>query len=210
MSAVGPRGTLLLTDTAVMNEAFSTLAQNVIAGSEGGRSLVITSPAAGDGKTTVCGNLALALAQTDKRVAVLDCNLDRPHLHRLFGEPNFSGLTMAIEDGKGIEAFGVQVAPQLLMVPAGPIHPNPPAIWNSEEFLGEIERMRTVFDYVLLDAPVAKVVLENPVLTTGFEGMILVVNAAQTPKKLARNTVDDLLDAGANLMGIVLNDQPKL
>jgi protein-tyrosine kinase len=187
---------------------FRELAENLLSLSgESLGSVVVTSPEPGAGRTSVCLGLGAALAGgTDgRRVAVLDCNLDRPHLHRLFHKPNFTGLTNAISNGRSPGTYGFEVAPGLLVVPTGPVLPDAAARMNSDGLVEAVRSMREDADIVLLDGPVASEVLASPVLSRGFDGVLLVIHATRTPKSVARGATDDLLDAGVNLLGVVLN-----
>lgn len=183
---------------------YEDLARRVL--SLGGvRSLVVTSPEAGVGRTSVCVGLAAAVAGMGRRAAVVDCNLGDPQLHRVLGEPNFVGLTSGLDGGKALENYGHEVAPGLLIVPTGPVSPDAEARTGGPEFVRTVRSLERGRDLVLLDAPVAEKVLASPRTFGGFDGMLLVVHASRTPKSLARETTDDLLDAGANLLGVVLN-----
>jgi Mrp family chromosome partitioning ATPase len=167
--------------------------------------VVVTGPERGTGRTTVCLGLGAALAATGKKVAVVDCNLDRPHLHRCFGRPNFVGLTSALESNGDPEDYGFEAAPNLKVVPTGPVLPGPRAFTNSSKLVGAVRSLNEKRDVVLLDAPVAGEVLALPNLWGSFDGVLLVVHATRTPKGVARGLTDALLDARVNLFGVVLN-----
>ena len=188
---------------------FRELAENLLLSLPGGPvgSVVVTSPEPKAGRTSVCLGLGAALAAgaDGRRVAVLDCNLERPRLHRLFDKPNFTGLTNAISNGKSPSIYGFEAAPGLLVVPTGPLPSDAKAGMKSDGFVGAVRAMREDVDVVLLDGPVAGEVLDSPVLSRGFDGVLLVIHATRTPKSDARGATDDLLDAGVNLLGVVLN-----
>ncbi|CAA9384392.1 MAG: hypothetical protein AVDCRST_MAG22-163 [uncultured Rubrobacteraceae bacterium] len=196
----GPRG-LLDPDSPVKGH-YEDLAKRLLA-MEGLRSVVVTSPEAGAGRTSVCVGLAGAVAGTGRRAAVVDCNLRDPQLHRVLGEPNFVGLMGGLEGERPLESYGHEVLPGLLVVPTGLVPPDPRL--EDGRFVEAVRSLEEGRDLVILDAPVAGGVLASPALSGGFGGVLLVVHASRTPKKLARETTDDLLDAGANLLGIVLN-----
>lgn len=187
---------------------FRELAENLLSFSEGDPgSIVVTSPEPGAGRTSVCLGLGAALAggADGRRVAVLDCNMESPRLHRIFDKPNFTGLTNAISNGRSPGAYGFEVAPGLTVVPTGPVLPDAEARMRSDGLVGAVRAMREEADVVLLDGPVAGEVLDSPVLSRGFDGVLLVIHATRTPKSDAREATDDLLDAGVNLLGVVLN-----
>lgn len=183
---------------------YEDLANNLLS-LEGVRSVVVTSPEPGVGCTSVCVGLGAALAGMGRRAAVVDCNLEDPRLHRMLGEPNFTGLTSGLDGGKPLEHYGHEVAPGLLVVPTGPVLPDRAARTQAEEFVEAVRGLEEGRDLVILDAPVAESLLESPNLPGGFDGVLLVVHASRTPKSVARQTADDLLDAGVNLLGVVLN-----
>ena len=168
-------------------------------------SVVVTSPDPGAGRTSVCLGLGAALAGMGRRAAVVDCNLENAQLHRVLGEPNFVGLTSGFDDGKTLEHYGHEIIPGLLVVPTGPVLLDPASLLEDEGVKNAVRGLQKSRDLVLLDAPVAKRVLRSPNLLGGFDGVLLVVHASRTPKSVARETVDDLLEAGVNLLGVVLN-----
>ncbi len=169
------------------------------------RSIVVTNPEPGAGCTSVCLGLGAALAGMGYRAAVVDCNLDSPQLHRMLGEPNFVGLTSGLVGGKTLEHYGHEVVPGLLVVPTGPVVSDPAARLETPTFVGTVRRLEESRDVVILDAPVAGRVLRSPGLSGGFDGILLVVHASRTSKRIARETTDDLIDAGVDLLGVVLN-----
>ena len=183
---------------------YEDLANNLLS-LEGVRSVVVTSPEPGVGCTSVCVGLGAALAGMGRRAAVVDCNLEDPRLHRMLGEPNFTGLTSGLDGGKPLKHYGHEVTPGLLVVPTGPVLPDRAARTQAEEFVEAVRGLEEGRDLVILDAPVAESLLESPNLPGDFDGVLLVVHASRTPKSVARQTADDLLDAGVNLLGVVLN-----
>jgi len=202
MSDAGARG--LLDPGSPVRRHYEELAGNLLRTGEAG-SVVVTSPERGTGRTSVCLGLGAALASMGRRAAVVDCNLENSQLHRMFGEPNFVGLTSGLDDGKTLENFGYEVIPGLLVVPTGPILLDPASLLEDEGVKRAVRGLQESRDLVLLDAPVAPRVLRSPNLLGGFDGILLVVHASRTSKSIARETTDDLLEAGANLLGVVLN-----
>ena len=194
---------LFATDSEV-GRSFAALAENLGALGRAAGSVVVTSPERGAGRTTVCLGLGAALAAEGKNVAVVDCNLDRPHLHRCFDRPNFTGLTSALE-GRDLENYGFDAMPNLRIIPTGPVLPGSWAFANSSKLVEAVRTLMKGRDVVLLDAPVAGEVLDTPDLWGSFDGVLLVVHATRTPKGVARGFTDALLDARVNLFGVVLN-----
>jgi Mrp family chromosome partitioning ATPase len=196
-------GRLLDADSPV-RRYYEDLANNLLSVGEGVKSVVVTSPEPRAGCTSVCIGLGAALAGMGRGVAVVDCNLENPQLHRMLGEPNFVGLTNGLRGSRSLEHYGHEVVPGLLVVPTGPI-PSDPAPLETGKFVEVVRGLEAGRDLVILDAPVAGSVLSSPNLSGGFDGVLLVVHASRTTKSTARSTTDDLLDAGVNLLGVVLN-----
>ena len=186
-----------------MRRHYEGLANNLLSLGEG-KSVVVTSPEPGAGCTSVCLGLGAALAGMGRRVAIIDCNLENPSLHRMLGEPNFVGLTSGLKGHRSLEQYGHEVLPGLLIVPTGPV-PSDPALLESERFVEIVRGLEAGRDVVVLDAPVAGKVLTSRTLSSSFDGLLLVIHASRTSKGAARETTDDLLAAGTNLLGVVLN-----
>jgi len=183
---------------------YEELAGNLLSLGEDVKSVVVTSPEPGAGCTSLCLGLGAALAGMGRKAAVVDCNLENPSLHRMLGEPNFVGLTSGLKGDRALEQYGHEAVPGLLVVPTGPVTSDP-GLLEIAKFVEIVRGLEAGRDVVILDAPVASRVLRSPNLSGGFDGVLLVIHAARTSKSTARATTDDLLDAGANLLGVVLN-----
>lgn len=207
LGAVGGGIRGLLDPGSFVREHYEALAKKLLA-VEGLRSVVVTSPEPGAGRTSVCVGLAAAVAGMGLRSAVVDCNLRAPQLHRVLGGPNFVGLVGGIEGDKPLEGYGHEVVPGLLVVPTGLVPTEPHPWLEDARFVEAVRSLEKDRELVILDAPVAAGVLSSPNLSGGFDGVLLVIHAARTPKNLARDVTDDLLDAGTNLLGVVLNGCP--
>ena len=194
----------MLDPASPVRRHYEVLAANLL-GMEGTDIVVVTSPDPGAGRTSVCLGLGAALAGMGRRAAVVDCNLENPQLHRILGEPNFVGLTSGLDDSKTLEHYGYEVIPGLLVVPTGPVLMDTIPLMENEGVEKAARSLRKSRDLVLLDGPVAGGVLRSPSLLGGFGGVLLVVNASTTPKSVASEATEDLLAAGVNLLGVVLN-----
>jgi len=188
-----------------VGRSFAALAENLGSLRRSTGSVVVTGPESGVGRTTVCLGLGAALAAAGKSVAVVDCNLDRPRLHRRFSRPNITGLTSALEGGGSLDDYGFDAAPNLRIIPTGPVLSGPWGLAGSPKFAGAVRTLQGDRDVVLLDAPVAGEVLAARTLWGSFDGVLLVVHATRTPKGVARRFTDALLDARMELLGVVLN-----
>jgi succinoglycan biosynthesis transport protein ExoP len=167
--------------------------------------MLITSAAMGEGKTTVACCIAIAMAQTGKRVVLVDCDLRRPRLHRIFQKPSDVGLTTALVEEDHEEHIEESEVPNLSVYVAGPHPPNPAELLQSERFKAVLKRLTTKFDYVILDSPPVLAVTDAAVLSTLVDGVVMVTRAFQTRKELAQHALRRLTDVGAHVAGVVLN-----
>jgi polysaccharide biosynthesis transport protein len=169
------------------------------------RTLLVTSAGPAEGKTTVATCIAIAMAQAGQRVALVDCDLRRPRVHRVFRKTSEYGVTTAMLDDSIDEAVLDTDVPNLWVVPAGPIPPNPAELLHSEKFKVFLERMKKRFDRVILDSPPIVPVTDAAILSTLVDSTVLVVRAFKTTKDLARHAVRALRDIGVTNAGAVLN-----
>lgn len=159
-----------------------------------------------EGKTTVACALATSMAQAGQRVLLVDCDLRRPRLHRIFKKGNDAGLTTALIGTHPPDAL-VQATEveNLFCVTAGPLPPNPAELLHSEAFHRWLEHATQSFDRVILDSPPLVPVTDGAVLATRVDGTVLVVRAHKTSRELARRGKKALTDVGASIVGVVLN-----
>lgn len=171
------------------------------------RTLLVTSAGPADGKTTVACCLAIAMAQAGRRVVLVDCDMRRPRLHRVFHVERDAGITTAILEPKPpIHQIARETPiPNLSLVTTGPLPPNPAEILHSESFAKLLETLRASFDCVVIDSPPVVPVTDAAVLSASVDATVLVVRAFQTSKDLARRAVRSLRDVGGHIAGTVLN-----
>jgi non-specific protein-tyrosine kinase len=171
------------------------------------KTILFTSAGPQEGKSTTLANLAIAIAQTGSTVIAVDCDLRRPTLHQLFGVKNTAGLTTLMVD-PSLEDLHTQETevPNLLVLPTGPIPPNPSELLGSRRMTEIIERLKGEADYVLFDTPPVAAVTDAAVLATRVDGVLLVVMANKTKRELAQKARAALEKVGANVIGVVLNN----
>lgn len=193
-------------------EAYRTLRTNLYFFSldEALETLVVTSAAPGEGKSTTLSNLAVAMAQGEKRTLLVDADLRRPSLHKLFKASNNQGLTTMIVDEEALAdppllETGVD---NLLLLPSGPLPPNPAEILGSRRMEEAIAALKTQFDVILFDTPPVIVVTDAVVLGTKVDGVLLVVSAGQTRREHALRAKEQLERVKVRLVGAVLNNAP--
>ena len=203
---------ITLTDPrSPVSEAYRTLRTNLSFYSLDNpiHSLVVTSPAADEGKDTLIANLAVTMAQSGRRTLLVDCDLRRPSLHDLFDTQNEPGLTNQILgeiDEVPLQETGVE---NLWLLASGPTPPNPADMLGTKRIDEIITKLVDQYDIVLFDAPPVTAVTDAAVLSNRVDGVILVAQAGRTRRDVARQAVLNLQQAGANLLGGVLYGTPK-
>ena len=171
------------------------------------RSLVVTSQRPQEGKTTVVVSLALSIADSGKSVLLIDGDLRRPRLHRIFGLSDQRGFSSVLA-GHGSLASSAQAteAPLLHVLPAGPIPPNPSELLHGERFTAFLNEARERFDFIIFDSPPLGAVTDAAILAHHVDGVIAVARASSTPTAALRATIKRVRDIDARLLGCVLND----
>lgn len=170
------------------------------------KTLLVTSAAPSEGKTTVACCIAVVMAQAGKRVAILDCDMRRPRIHKVFGMTNASGITTALLDYSTLsETIRPTEVPNLFALPTGPIPPNPAEVLHSEAFHRLLTDLAAQFDHIIIDSPPIAPVTDATILSTRVDGTVLVARAFQTKKDVARRAVRSLHDVGGRMVGTILN-----
>lgn len=195
-----------------VSEAFRTLRTNIQFSSidKPIRSIVITSSGPGEGKSTVAINTAVAMAQSEKRVLLIDCDLRKPTLHRSFNMSSLKGLTNILVENADYtdvlyKATGIE---ELDVVGSGPVPPNPAELIGSNKMKAFIEQMKEEYDMVILDAPPIGLVTDSAILSTIVDGTILVCSVGEADINAAKRSKDLLDKVKANILGVVLNKVP--
>lgn len=170
------------------------------------KSLIITSPLPNEGKSVTISNLAVSLAQMDKKVLLVDADLRRPKQHRIFNLKNHDGLSNYLTIGLELKKLiKTTLVPSLYLVNSGPIPPNPAELLGSDRMRELLEILKGSFDFILIDTPPVLSVTDSQVLGKMVDGLILVVQADRTPKEALRQTreIIDLLQLKS--FGVVIN-----
>ncbi len=188
-------------------EAFRQLRTNLLYSgpAQQRRSLLVTSPAPEDGRTTVVISLAVAMAQAGKRVLVVDANFRQPALAELFPKASPAGLSSALV-GQAVwrDAVSPTEVPNLFVMTSGPQPPNPAELFGSEAMRQLVSEMAAEYDQVIFDGSPAMVVADACVLSTQVDGVILVVRAGSNNVGMVQKTSEQLSRIGAHVLGVVL------
>lgn len=193
---------------SIVREAFRTIRTNIqFSGIDKNiKSLVITSSISEEGKTTIAINLAYSISQTDKKVILIDSDLRKPRIHKVFGLPNLLGLTTALAENIDYKSF-VQIIDEekLDVLTSGPIPPNPSELLGSKQMVRLLEGIKEDYDMVIFDSPPVGMVIDGAILSTLVDGTILVCGMGKTEIddiKAARVALDNV---NANIIGVIMN-----
>ncbi|HEX5415380.1 MAG TPA: CpsD/CapB family tyrosine-protein kinase [Chloroflexota bacterium] len=171
------------------------------------QTILVTSAGAEEGKSTTLANLAVTFAEAGRSVLMVDCDLRRPSLHKLFGVANDQGLTTVIREEK---TPGDAIVPTevngLGLLTSGPLPPNPSELLGSKRMDRLIETLRGYAEIVLCDAPPTVAVTDAVVLGPKMDGVLLVVSAGHTKRDHALRAKRLLEKVNAKVLGVVLNN----
>jgi non-specific protein-tyrosine kinase len=172
------------------------------------KTMVVTSAGPEEGKSTTLANLAVTLAQAEKKVILVDCDLRRPSQHEIFEVGNSLGLTTMVVDEEAFRNPPLQETPvpNLKLLPSGPLPPNPSELLGSRRMEEIIATLREKADLVLFDAPPIIAVTDAAVLASKVDGVLLVIKAGTTKRDHAQRAKALLEKVNARLVGAVLNN----
>lgn len=190
-------------------EAYRTLRTAVYFGACAGkaRTLLITSPGPGEGKSTTASNLAIAMAQTGRRVLLMDADFRRPQQHLIFGLEGKDGLANVLKGEVAVEEVieGTEIG-NLEVLPCGAIPENPAEMLSGAAFGSLLAILRERYDTVVIDSPPAGAVTDAPILSTQVDASVLVVRVGVSSRHGVADAMDCLKGVGARVVGAVAND----
>lgn len=170
------------------------------------KTVVVTSSTPGEGKTTTISNLAITFAQSGSKVLLIDADMRKPRVHKVFHVPNDKGLTTVLAQRVEYEdCLTRSVVDNLYILASGPIPPNPSELLSSNAMKKLMENLRNDFDIILVDAPPVGVVTDSAILSTITDGTILVVSSGKIEIEAAQRSKELLEKVNAKILGVVLN-----
>lgn len=170
------------------------------------KTILFTSTAPDEGKSTTAANLALTLAAAGKNVLLVDCDLRMPVQHKIFNVLNNSGLTNILAENIA-PADCIRAVPgyDLRLLSSGPLPPNPAELLDSERMSRLMNELKQRYDYVLIDAPPILAVTDAIILGSKVDGVILVSSIGSTNIDKAKEAKETLIKGQARILGVVLN-----
>jgi len=165
----------------------------------------VTSVESAEGKTATATNLAVVLAQLGRKVALIDGDLRKPRLHKVFKASNRIGLVTYLTTGSEEGIFTKTEVPGLYLVASGPTPPNPSELLASDRMSEMVARLRQSFDYVVIDTPPTLPVTDSTLIGAHSDGVVLCVRSAKVDRRDASRCHDRLRRAEIKVLGVVLN-----
>jgi capsular exopolysaccharide synthesis family protein len=197
---------------SAVSEAYRTLRTNLLYTQVDTPSkvIVVTSHGSAEGKTTVCANLGVVLAQAGKNTLLVDCDLRKPSLHKVFGLRNARGMVDVLAERHDLHEDWQEVCqeplPDLSVLTVGTLPPNPAELLLSRRFSEFLAGVRQEFDYVLVDSPPVGFVSDAAIIAAQADGVLLTLDAQRTRKERVRRAVHSLRSKRANVLGTVMNN----
>jgi polysaccharide biosynthesis transport protein len=190
-------------------EAYRTLRTSVLLSTAGSppKIILVTSGRPGEGKTTTTCNVAISLAQLGASVLIVDCDLRKPAVHRVFDIGNNPGLSTYLS--QNIEIDGLiqeSPVPNLWLLPSGRLPPNPAELISSGRMKEMLRLLATRYDHIVMDSPPLVDVTDPVILSTMAYGVILVIHSGKSSRHVVRHACHELSAVGARLFGVVLNN----
>ncbi len=194
---------------SIAAEAYRTIRTSIFFGvpQGGAKSILVTSPAPGDGKTTLASNLAIAMAQAGQKTLLMDADLRKSTQHKIFNIGCEPGLAEVLAGALRLdEAVRHGPVKGLDLLPSGSNVPNPSEILNSEAFTLILANLTKCYDRVIIDSPPVVLVADSKVVAARCDIVLLVVRAEKTTRRLMQHANDSLTSVGGHVLGAIVND----
>ncbi|MCW8810605.1 MAG: polysaccharide biosynthesis tyrosine autokinase, partial [Ignavibacteriaceae bacterium] len=195
---------------SIPSEAFRALRTRIQfsrVNTESLKTILITSSAPQEGKTTIAVNLAGSFAHSKKKVLLIDCDLRKPAVHKLFGRERIPGLIDYLTGNAKLDEVLIQSeVANLSYITSGTIPPNPAEMLDSQEMRAFLKKMRDDYDLIILDSPPIIAVTDSEILTSMVDGTLLVVSASNTEIEMMERSVELIRRENTQFLGTVLNN----
>ncbi len=198
-----------LESKSIVAEAYRTIRTAVFFGAPKGeaKTILVTSPAAGDGKSTLASNLAIAMAKAGQKTLVIDGDFRRPVQHKIFEISEEKGLSSVLAGKCTLEeAIQPRLVKGLDILSCGPEVPNPSELLNSETFAEILNGLTKQYDRIIIDSPPVGPVADSQILAAICDVALLVLRAEKSTRKHSQQARDSLLSVGGHLLGAIVND----
>ena len=193
---------------SMLSEAYRNIRTSLLLSSpeKPPKRVAITSPNPSEGKTTTAINTAIALSQTGAQVLVIDSDMRKPRIHKIFAVENGAGLSSFLSGQGELDSIVKKTnVPNLYYIPSGPIPPNPSELLGSNLFKNMMESLEERFDHIVLDSPPVLGFADSMILSTLVDGVILVISGGKTPRETLQRAKEILAQVNAKILGVVIN-----
>lgn len=207
--SISDRGQIVHFDsTAEAAESYRAVRTTIhFSPSRDARTLLVTSPASGEGKSTCASNLAITLAQSGHRTLLIDCDLRRPVQHRIFRVDGAIGISDVMTgNAKLRDAIRPTSVEGLYLLPCGTIPGKPAEMLESKRFAQAMQGLAAAFDRVVIDSPPVLPVIDARILGASADATLLVLRMNSSTRKLSAEAVHELQKVGAGILGGIAND----
>jgi capsular exopolysaccharide synthesis family protein len=190
-----------------VSEAYRTLRTNIQFSSFDNEldTILVTSSGPSEGKSTTAANLALSMAEVDKKVLLIDCDLRKPSIHKKLNISNNKGLSNLLIGQFKFDEVAQKYSDNMCILTSGTVPPNPSEMLASKKMRQFLEEAKKIFDFIILDTPPVVAVTDAQLLSTMVGGVLLVVAAGQAEIGAAEKAKELLENVKANIVGVVLN-----
>jgi capsular exopolysaccharide synthesis family protein len=172
------------------------------------RSFVITSTSPSQGKTTMAANLAMTFAAVGERVVLVDADMRRPRVHKIFyplANAEGRGLSSFLAGGSGHELIRRNGESNLRFIPAGPVPPNPVELLASSRFSGLVKELEKRYDRVIIDSPPMQGFADTLVVSRNVGGVVIVSSVGETTREALRHFKKNILNVNSTILGCIIN-----
>ncbi len=193
---------------SMLSEAYRNIRTSILLSFSGKppKKIAISSPNPEEGKTTTAINTAIALSQTGAQVLIIEADLRKPRIQRIFEQENGVGLSNFLSGNAELDSVIKRTEiPNLCCILSGPLPPNPSELLGSSIFKSMIESLGERFDHIVLDVPPILGFADSVVLSASVDGIILVVQGGKTPRETLHRAKDVLSQVNARILGVVIN-----
>jgi capsular exopolysaccharide synthesis family protein len=193
----------------IINEAYKTIRTNLLLSviKKGCKTIIVSSSLPGEGKTTTAVNIAISLAQTDKKILLIDADLRKPRIHSIMNLPNTPGLTNVLSNLSSFDkALNKTEYGNLNILCSGITVPNPSEMLANEAIYDLISGLENSYEYIIIDTPPINIVADALPLIKKSDGVLLVVSPRYTTHIEIQKTIKNLEFIDAKIIGFIFNN----